>query len=46
MMLMMKSLKQNVQTALDAATKAGLPGRAAGTRKKRSIGGNEVDEFG
>ena len=34
-----EDLKQNVQTALDAATKAGLPGRAAGTRKKRSIGG-------
>ena len=50
-----EDLKQNVQTALDAATKAGLPGRAAGTRKKRSRGGNEiflnaqgveVDEFG
>jgi hypothetical protein len=23
-----------------------LPGKASGTRKKRSIGGNEVDEFG
>lgn len=41
-----EDLKQNVQTALDAAAKAGLPGRASGTRKKRSIGGNEVDEFG
>jgi hypothetical protein len=40
------TLKQAITTALDAATKAGLPGRAAGTRKKRSIGGNEVDEFG
>ncbi len=36
------TLKQAITTALDAATKAGLPGRAAGTRKKRSIGGNEV----
>jgi len=50
-----EDLKQNVQTALDAATKAGLPGRAAGTRKKTTVGGNEVfvnakgvevDEFG
>ena len=40
------TLKQAITTALDAATKAGLPGRAAGSRKKRSIGGNEVDEFG
>lgn len=37
-----EDLKQNVQTALDAATKAGLPGRAAGTRKKTTVGGNEV----
>ena len=36
------TLKQAITTALDAATKAGLPGRAAGTRKKRSVGGNEV----
>ena len=41
-----EDLKQNVQTALDAAAKAGLPGRASGTRKKKSIGGNEVDELG
>ncbi len=40
------TLKQAITTALDAATKAGLPGRAAGSRKKRSIGGNEVDELG
>lgn len=49
------TLKQAITTALDAATKAGLPGRTAGTRKKRSRGGNEiflnaqgveVDEFG
>lgn len=36
------TLKQAITTALDAATKAGLPGRASGTRKKKSIGGNEV----
>ncbi len=50
-----EDLKQNVQTALDAAAKAGLPGRAEGTRKKTTVGGNEVfvnaqgvevDEFG
>ena len=36
------TLKQAITTALDAATKAGLPGRASGTRKKITKGGNEV----
>jgi len=36
------TLKQAITTALDAATKAGLPGKAAGTRKKTTKGGNEV----
>ena len=50
-----EELVQNIETALNSATKAGLPGRAAGTRKKTTVGGNEVfvnaqgvevDEFG
>jgi hypothetical protein len=34
-----------VKTLMNKALES-LPGRAEGTRKKRSIGGNEVDEFG
>ena len=37
-----EELLQNVETALNSATKTGLPGRAAGTRKKKTVGGNEV----
>ena len=36
------TLKQAITTALDAATKAGLPGRASGTRKKITKGGIDV----
>jgi hypothetical protein len=34
-----------VKTLMNKALES-LPGKASGTRKKRSIGGNEVDEFG